>query len=54
MNLKNFIFEHFKNVVVFDFEFSQPPGENPKPVCCTFKELKSGKSIHSLVFRPAA
>ena len=43
MNLKEYIFEHFKNVVVYDFEFRQLPGENPEPVCCTFKELKSGK-----------
>ena len=43
MNLKEYIFEHFKNVVVFDFEFRQLPGENPEPVCCTFKELKSDK-----------
>jgi DNA polymerase-1 len=45
MNLKEFIFEHFKNVVVYDFEFRQLPGENPEPVCCTFKELKSGKQL---------
>ena len=45
MNLKEYIFEHFKNVVVYDFEFRQLPGENPEPVCCTFKELKSGKQF---------
>ena len=45
MTLKDFIFEHFTNVVVFDFEFRQLPGENPEPVCCTFKELKSGKQF---------
>lgn len=45
MNLRDFIFEHFKNVVVFDFEYRQLPGENPEPVCCTFKEIKSGKQL---------
>ena len=45
MNLREFIFEHFKNVVVYDFEFRQLPGENPEPVCCTFKEIKSGKQF---------
>ncbi len=45
MNLRDFIFEHFKNVVVYDFEYRQLPGENPEPVCCTFKEIKSGKQF---------
>ena len=45
MNLKDYIFTYFKNVVVFDFEYSQTPGNNPKPVCCTFKNLKDGKII---------
>tara|TARA_R110000803_G_scaffold62957_2_gene123411 strand:- start:1133 stop:2902 length:1770 start_codon:yes stop_codon:yes gene_type:complete len=43
MSLKEYIFDHFANVVVFDFEYSQATGENPNPICCTFKELKSGK-----------
>lgn len=45
MSLKNLIYDSFKNVVVYDFEYSQPPGENPKVVCATFLELKSGKKI---------
>jgi len=45
MNLKDYIFTYFKNVVVFDFEYSQTPGNNPKPVCCTFKNLKDDKII---------
>ena len=45
MTLKDFIFTHFKNVVVFDFEFRQTDGNTPEPVCCTFKELKSGKQF---------
>jgi len=43
MTFKEYIFESFINIVVFDFEYSQTPGNNPNPVCCTFKELKSGK-----------
>ena len=45
MKLIEFIYEHFKNIVVFDFEYRQLPGENPEPVCCTFKEIKSDKQI---------
>ena len=45
MSLYEFIEEHFKNVVVFDFEFRQLAGNNPEPVCCTFKELKSEKQF---------
>jgi len=45
MSLLEYIYTFFKNVVVFDFEYSQTPGNNPKPVCCTFKELKTGKQI---------
>ena len=45
MSLVEFVFAHFKNVVVFDDEFKQVPGNNPKPVCCTFKEIKSGKQF---------
>ena len=45
MTLKKFIFEHFKNVVVYDFEYRQLDGNNPEPVCCTFKEIKSGKQF---------
>jgi len=42
MNLKDFIFANFANVVVYDFEYSQTAGNNPKVVCCSFLELKSG------------
>ena len=49
MSLKKLIYDSFKNVVVYDFEYSQPPGENPKVVCATFLELKSGN--YTLVFR---
>ena len=45
MSLKNLILDSFTNVVVFDFEYSQPPGENPKVVCATFLELKSGNKF---------
>jgi len=45
MSLKNFIFNSFDNIVVYDFEYSQPPGENPKVVCATFWELKSDKKF---------
>ena len=34
--------QNFTEVVLADFEFSQPPGERPRPVCLVAKELVSG------------
>lgn len=51
MTFKDFILNSFDHVVVYDFEFSQPPGHNPKPVCCTFLDLKTNKLFtHWLLF----
>ena len=36
------IFEH---ILVFDYEFSQPDGHNPKLVCLAIKDLVSGKEV---------
>ena len=44
MSLLEYIQLHFE-IEVIDFEFSQPGGENPKPVCMTSVNLKSGRSI---------
>ena len=38
--------ENFKNIVVFDFEFTQDideKGERAAPLCAVYKEIKSGK-----------
>jgi hypothetical protein len=35
--------ELFREVVVLDFEYSAPPGENPKPLCMVSHELRSGR-----------
>ena len=37
----NKIFEQFKNVVVYDYEFKFTPGNPPEPVCVVYKELHS-------------
>jgi hypothetical protein len=34
---------HYREVVVLDFEFTQPDGERPEPLCLVASELKSGR-----------
>ena len=43
MNIKDYIWEQFDFVVAYDYEYSQTPGNNPDPVCVTYKDLKTGK-----------
>ena len=43
MNIKDYIWEQFDFVVVYDYEYSQTAGNNPDPVCVTYKDLKTGK-----------
>ena len=43
MSIKDYIWEQFDYVVVYDYEYSQTPGNNPNPVCVTYKDLKTGK-----------
>ena len=43
MNIKDYIWEQFDYVVAYDYEYSQTPGNNPDPVCVTYKDLKTGK-----------
>jgi len=43
MNIKDYIWEQFDFVVAYDYEYSQTPGNNPNPVCVTYKDLKTGK-----------
>ena len=33
----------FKYILVLDFEFFQGPGQNPKPICVTIKNLRTGR-----------
>jgi hypothetical protein len=35
----------YREVWLVDFEFSQPPGEWPRPICLVAKELRSGRTI---------
>jgi hypothetical protein len=37
----------YREIIVLDFEFTQPDGERPRPLCLEAVELKSGKA-HSL------
>ena len=34
-----------KEVWAVDFEFTQPPGERPVPVCLVARELRSGRLV---------
>ena len=46
MKLKNEINNKpFKHVWLVDFEFSAPPGENPKPICLVAWDLVSGQKM---------
>ena len=35
---------HVTEVVVADFEFAQPPGDPPRPICLVARELLSGRT----------
>ena len=35
----------FDHVVVYDYEYSQTDGNNPNPVCVTYKDLKTDKVV---------
>ena len=41
----NKVFDNFKNVVVYDYEFKITDGNPPSPVCVVYKELHSQKII---------
>ena len=43
MNVPAWLSNFFKHILVWDFEFSQEPGHNPKPVCVTIKDLTTGE-----------
>lgn len=47
------IFNRFKEVWAFDFEFIADSGERPIPVCLCAKELKSGRTVREWL-RPGA
>lgn len=37
--------DHFRAIWMADFEFHQPPGEQPTPICLVAKEYRSGRVI---------
>jgi hypothetical protein len=37
------LFKDFREIIVFDAEFTHPPGENPTPICLCWAELRSGR-----------
>ena len=43
MNIKEYIWERFDHVVVYDYEFRQLDGNHPEPVCVSYKDLKTGE-----------
>ena len=40
--------EYFDTVVALDFEYTQPDGELPNPICCVAKDLRTGV-VHRLI-----
>jgi hypothetical protein len=40
-------FAPFREIVLCDFEFSEPPGEHPRVICMVARELRSGR-LHRL------
>jgi DNA polymerase I len=36
---------NFEQVWLVDFEFTQPPGERPEPICMVAKELETGRTL---------
>ena len=36
---------NFREIWLVDFEFSAPPGEQPKPICLVAKEWNSGRTL---------
>jgi len=45
MSIKDFIWEQFDHVVAYDYEYSQTSGNNPDPVCMTYKDLKTDQVV---------
>ena len=45
MKLLEYLKNIFEHILVFDYEFSQPDGHNPKLVCLAIKDLVSGKEV---------
>jgi hypothetical protein len=37
--------EDFREIWLVDFEFTQPPGERPDPICLVAREFRSGRTI---------
>jgi hypothetical protein len=38
--------DDFAEVWLADFEFTEPPGERPSPLCLVARELRTGRTIH--------
>ena len=49
----NKVFDNFKNVVVYDYEFKITDGNPPSPVCVVYKELHSQKIIKQWLLEEA-
>ena len=45
MKLLEYLKNIFEHILVFDYEFNQPDGHNPKLVCLAIKDLVSGKEV---------
>ena len=39
------VLEHYREVWLADFEFCQPPGERPEPICMVAREYRTGRIL---------
>ena len=36
---------YYRKIWLVDFEFHQPPGEQPEPICMVAREFRTGRTI---------
>src|SRR5262245_32674101 len=43
--------DHYRSVWALDFEFHQPPGDRPQPICLAARELRSGRLVRAWLWQ---
>ena len=54
MKLIDYLKTQFDHILVFDYEYQFTPGENPKPVSLTIKDLATGEQVQQWLVNHAA
>ncbi|HCI69398.1 MAG TPA: hypothetical protein DHV30_01880, partial [Balneola sp.] len=54
MKLIDYLKTQFDHILVFDYEYQFTPGENPKPVSLTIKDLVTGEQVQQWLVNHAA